>query len=327
MAVAVRLEAALSPPCSPALTRDASPTAGEVASLRARHSAVRAGWIEPIRQDAPMSVQEREDRQGRVGPFVTFVEHVRPDGVVAHWDSRRHRKHLQAAAAAGSTWWAPRTRGWWIAVLFAVGSLLFAVGAVPGYASAVGTRSDAGTFFIGSLFFTAAGFLTYREAVDAAPQPAHAAPAAFLRLPAAPDRLVGDGDPAGRDLVLQRQHRERATGRPHRLSRASACVAARRLWFGVLPGGQRAGLVRGLPRLGQLAAPVVVMVDHAAQPDRLRSFRYLRRGRLHQPGDRPVAQRRAGESGHLDRRPVLPGRGAAAAARAHRGKRNSRHTY
>jgi hypothetical protein len=120
-----------------------------------------------------MSVQEREDRRGRVGPFVTFVEHVRPDGAVAHWDSRRHRKHLRPASAAGSTWWAPRVRGWWIAVLFAVGSVLFAVGAVPSYASAVGTRWDAGTFFIGSLFFTAAGFLTYREAVDAAPQPAH----------------------------------------------------------------------------------------------------------------------------------------------------------
>ena len=116
-----------------------------------------------------MSVRERDDRPGRVGPFVTFVEHVRPDGAVAHWDSRRHRKHLRPASAAGSTWWAPRARGWWIAVLFAVGSVLFAVGAIPGYASAVGTRWDAGTFFIGSLFFTAAGFLTYREAVDAAP--------------------------------------------------------------------------------------------------------------------------------------------------------------
>jgi hypothetical protein len=36
--------------------------------------------------------------------------------------------------------------------LFAVGSLLFALGAVPGYASAVGARWDAVTFFIGSLF-------------------------------------------------------------------------------------------------------------------------------------------------------------------------------
>jgi hypothetical protein len=49
-----------------------------------------------------------------------------------------------------------------------VGSLLFALGAVPAYAAAVGTRWDSATFFVGSLFFTAAGFLTYREAVDAA---------------------------------------------------------------------------------------------------------------------------------------------------------------
>ena len=70
----------------------------------------------------------------------------------------------------GSTWWAPSARGWWIAVLFAVGSMLFAIGAVPGYASAVGARSDSVTFFIGSVFFTSAGFLTYREAVEAGQQ-------------------------------------------------------------------------------------------------------------------------------------------------------------
>ena len=90
---------------------------------------------------------------------------------MARWDSRRHRKHLQGAPATGSTWWAPRARDWWIAVLFAIGSLLFALGAVAGYASAVGAEWDAVTFFIGSLFFTGAGFLTYREAVDAGPQP------------------------------------------------------------------------------------------------------------------------------------------------------------
>jgi hypothetical protein len=116
-----------------------------------------------------MSAQDPEGRQGRVGPFVTFVEHVRPDGAVARWDSRRHRKHPQGVPAAGSTWWAPSARGWWLAVLFAVGSLLFALGAAPGYASGAGARLDAVTFFIGSLFFTVAGFLTYREAVDAAP--------------------------------------------------------------------------------------------------------------------------------------------------------------
>jgi hypothetical protein len=55
-------------------------------------------------------------------------------------------------------------------VLFAVGSFLFALGTVPAYADAVGARPDAVTFFIGSLFFTSAGFLQYREAVDAAPR-------------------------------------------------------------------------------------------------------------------------------------------------------------
>ena len=103
-----------------------------------------------------------------------FVEHARPDGVIVRWESRRHRKHLKPAT--GSTWWAPQARGWWIAVLFAVGSLLFALGSVPAYGSAVGARWDAVTYFIGSLFFTTASFLSYREAVDAGPKalnPAH----------------------------------------------------------------------------------------------------------------------------------------------------------
>jgi hypothetical protein len=99
----------------------------------------------------------------------TFVEHRRQDGLIVRWESRHHRKHLREASDGGSTWWAPRARGWWIAVLFAVGSLLFAVGSVPGYVSAVGARWDSVTYFIGSLFFTSAAFLTYREAVDAAP--------------------------------------------------------------------------------------------------------------------------------------------------------------
>jgi hypothetical protein len=58
-------------------------------------------------------------------------------------------------------------RGWWIAVLFAIGSLLFAIGSIPGYADAVGASGDTATYFIGSLFFTSASFLCYREAIDA----------------------------------------------------------------------------------------------------------------------------------------------------------------
>ena len=98
------------------------------------------------------------------GPFVTLVEYERPDGLVARWDSRRQRKHA-APGSAGGTWWAPQARGWWIGILFALGSALFAIGAVPGYAGAVGARNDSITFFIGSIFFTSAGFLQYLESV------------------------------------------------------------------------------------------------------------------------------------------------------------------
>lgn len=42
---------------------------------------------------------------------------------------------------------------------FAVGSVFFAVGAVPAYADAVGPVWDAATFFTGSIFFTMAGFI------------------------------------------------------------------------------------------------------------------------------------------------------------------------
>ena len=114
-----------------------------------------------------MSERDRGTRAGGIGSAVTFVDHMRPDGRIVRWESRHHRKHL--TSAAGSTWWAPRARGWWIAVLFAVGSLLFALGSLPGYVSTAGDRWDTVTYFAGSLFFTSAAFLTYREAVDAAP--------------------------------------------------------------------------------------------------------------------------------------------------------------
>jgi YrhK-like protein len=106
-------------------------------------------------------------RSGGPGRFVTFVEVAQPDGRWARWESRRQRKHAGTADSTGGTWWAPRARGWWIGVLFAVGSLLFALGAVPGYAGWAGALVDSITFFIGSLFFTTAALLQFRESVDA----------------------------------------------------------------------------------------------------------------------------------------------------------------
>jgi hypothetical protein len=64
-------------------------------------------------------------------------------------------------------------RVWWTAVLFIVGSVLFGLGALPFYSEAMGLRVSALTFFVGSLFFTAAAFLQYREAVDTLPAGSH----------------------------------------------------------------------------------------------------------------------------------------------------------
>jgi hypothetical protein len=57
----------------------------------------------------------------------------------------------------------PRT--WWIGVLFAIGSVCFAVGALPGYLSIVDAEVDGVTFFVGSIFFTTAAFLQLIDAV------------------------------------------------------------------------------------------------------------------------------------------------------------------
>jgi hypothetical protein len=100
------------------------------------------------------------------GPFVTSEELVRPDGSRLLWESRWHRKHPRPSAL-GHTWWAPRAIAWWIGVLFAVGSACFALGALPPYATTVGTNADNLTYFIGSIFFTTAAFLQYFEAATA----------------------------------------------------------------------------------------------------------------------------------------------------------------
>ena len=106
----------------------------------------------------------------RVGPFVTHVTYLRPDGGRVEWGSRHHRKHrsrLSRPAAGEGVWWAPRRASWWIGVLFAIGSACFLVGPLPGVVQAVGPGADGVIFFVGSIFFTSAAALQYLEAVNA----------------------------------------------------------------------------------------------------------------------------------------------------------------
>ncbi|MDX6582019.1 MAG: hypothetical protein QOI10_1203 [Solirubrobacterales bacterium] len=52
----------------------------------------------------------------------------------------------------------------WIGALFAVGSLCFMLGPLPGFIQLVGSAADGAVFFVGSVFFTSAAFLQFREA-------------------------------------------------------------------------------------------------------------------------------------------------------------------
>ncbi|HMD46271.1 MAG TPA: hypothetical protein VKG43_08935 [Acidimicrobiales bacterium] len=104
----------------------------------------------------------REDGRG-FGPFVTREVVRRADGVAVVWESRRWRKRTRQRGV--STWWAPSDIGWWIGVLFAIGSTFFALGAFPPYADAVGANADNLTYFIGSLFFTTAAFCLFWQVV------------------------------------------------------------------------------------------------------------------------------------------------------------------
>ncbi|MBL8658413.1 MAG: YrhK family protein [Rhodospirillales bacterium] len=125
---------------------------------------------------------------GGVGPFVTWAREARADGKTVLRTSRRHRKGLAplviasatirpavAAEVIGHEWShlsAPQRIGWWIAVLFMIGAALFAIGGAQGtwpgapVMAWLDPRSAAWVFFAGSLFFTAAAYLQWLEALN-----------------------------------------------------------------------------------------------------------------------------------------------------------------
>ena len=104
------------------------------------------------------------------GPFTTAVTYLHPDGHLVHWSSRADRKSAARVAAGRGrsdegVLWAPRRAWWWMAVLFALGSACFLVAPFPAFLDAVGPRIDALVFAVGSLLFTAAALLQWRETV------------------------------------------------------------------------------------------------------------------------------------------------------------------
>ena len=60
----------------------------------------------------------------RVVGFATSFTWKGPDGRLITWASRAHRKR-DRGSAPDATWWAPWALGWWVAILFIIGSACF----------------------------------------------------------------------------------------------------------------------------------------------------------------------------------------------------------
>jgi YrhK-like protein len=85
------------------------------------------------------------------GPFITREDVRAPDGTLVRWQSRGHRKQRSSV---------------WIGVLFAIGSTCFAVAAIASQWASTSRPAIGVTFFVGSIFFTAAAYLQYAEAAN-----------------------------------------------------------------------------------------------------------------------------------------------------------------
>ena len=252
-----------------------------------------------------------------LGPFVTREEFLRADGAVMVWESRWHRKH-PGGPPSGSTWWAPRALGWWIAILFAVGSACFATGAFPPFAVAVGTNVDNLTYFIGSIFFTVAAFLLYVEtaSTDTHLDSAHRRGIQFLfrvqhrRIDwwAAIIQLLGT-------LWFNRTTLSALTRRVGSRGQSSPGMATGCLRIDLFPDLELVGVGRRVPWVIRLASHRYLVGNHRPQPGRIggvRGFghRFLRQAQWpdRQPGHH--------QPGHVRRGTLLLGRGRFAPAGA-----------
>jgi hypothetical protein len=117
-------------------------------------------------------------------PFVTRRVFQRSDGSLTVWHSRHHRKGLvrQEVARAEAVsrlllrcLWMPAKLNWWIGIVFALGSILFASASVLSLSPALAARfslepeSINAVFFAGSIPFTVAAYLQLFQAANAPP--------------------------------------------------------------------------------------------------------------------------------------------------------------
>jgi hypothetical protein len=98
------------------------------------------------------------------GPFVTSEVLRAPDGTLVRWRSRAHRKHRPSTR--DGVWWRPDRASWWMALLFALGSICFAGAAIVSQWASAPRPAIGVTYFVGSILFTTAAYLQFSEAVN-----------------------------------------------------------------------------------------------------------------------------------------------------------------
>ena len=120
------------------------------------------------------------------GPFETRAVYWLPDGSTYVWESRRHRKgrgsrnisspeenSVRSGSVSGrqNIWlgfFAPHRISWWVAILFLVGSVLFAVGALASLLPEVlgGVLVADWSYFVGALLYTIGVYMQILEAIN-----------------------------------------------------------------------------------------------------------------------------------------------------------------
>ena len=207
-----------------------------------------------------------------------------------------------------------------LASLFAIGSACFALGSMPAYANAVGATADSITFFVGSLFFTAASYLQLVQAqtpamtgVDERSQHVRS-PLTLVGMAAARPRVAVRRRPVPRHPVLQHQHPRRAGPQRDGAAAGPARLATGPVRLDPVPGRERAR-PHGGAGLRAGAVPHVDAGDRLDQHGGSVLFMASALGSYVLPGTGEPRRRPGRRRRHVPRRPLLPRRSRAPASR------------
>ncbi len=152
--------------------------------------------------------------------------------------------------------WRPGLLGWWIALLFMIGCALFALGSFPPYADATDVTVVGVTYFVGSIFFTAAGYLQLVQTINAPTEIEGLRRRRPLLLAWQPGRIDwwaawGSID---REPAIQREHIPRHGHGVLGAAAGPADLGARPVRIDSVHDREHAGLARGVPPMVALGS-------------------------------------------------------------------------